>query len=109
MDRRAAAALAETAGARPGAEGDPFDLVVTLLDRFLTRAARTGLMGAPLPEAAGAEAEVLTRLAPDPRAARLWAEAQAELSARARIGRAVNLDPAALVMDMLVGLANQPA
>lgn len=109
MDRRAAAALAETAGARPGAEGDPFDLVVTLLDRFLTRAARTGLMGAPLPEAARAEAEVLTRLAPDPRAARLWAEAQAELSARARIGRAVNLDPAALVMDMLVGLANQPA
>jgi len=109
MDRRAAAALAELAGGRAGAEGDPFDLVVTLLDRFLTRAARTGLLGAPLPEAAEGEAEVLGRIAPDPAAARLWAGAQAELSARARAGRAVNLDPSALVMDMLIGLANQPA
>ncbi|WP_258869722.1 DNA polymerase III subunit delta', partial [Paracoccus thiocyanatus] len=45
MDRRAAAALAERAAARAGAEGDPFDLIVTLLDRFLTRAARAGLLG----------------------------------------------------------------
>lgn len=109
MDRRAAAALAELAAGRAGADGDPFDLVMTLLDRFLTRAARTGLMGAPLPEAAEAEAEVLTRLSPGPEAARLWADAQASLSARARAGRAVNLDPSALVLDMLIGLANQPA
>ncbi|MFT4014012.1 MAG: DNA polymerase III subunit delta' [Paracoccus sp. (in: a-proteobacteria)] len=108
MDRRAAATLAEAAAGRAGAEGDPFDLMVTLLDRFLTRAARTGLLGAPFPEAAEGEAETLTRLAPDAAAARHWASAQAELSARARAGRAVNLDPAALVMDMLIGLANQP-
>ncbi|WJS84476.1 DNA polymerase III subunit delta' [Paracoccus sp. TOH] len=109
MDRRAAAQLAETAAGRASADGDPFDLVVTLIDRFLTRAARTGLMGAPLPEAAEGEAEVLSRIAPGPAAARLWAGAQAELSARARAGRAVNLDPSALVLDMLIGLANQPA
>lgn len=109
IDRPAAAALAERAAGRASAEGDPFDLMVTLLDRFLTRAARTGLMGAPLPQAARGEAEVLTRLSPDQRAAQLWAGAQAELSARARSGKAVNLDPAALVMDMLIGLANQPA
>lgn len=109
MDRRAAAALAELAAGRAGAEGDPFDLVMTLLDRFLTRAARTGLMGAPLPEAAEGEAAVLTRLSPGPESARLWADAQASLSARARAGRAVNLDPSALVLDMLIGLANQPA
>lgn len=109
MDRRAAAALAESAAGRAGADGDPFDLMVTLLDRFLTRAARTGLMGAPLPEAAKGEAEVLTRISPDERGARIWASAQAELSARARSGRAVNLDPSALVLDMLIGLANQPA
>ena len=102
-------ALAEAAAGRAGADGDPFDLMITLLDRFLTRAARTGLMGAPLPEAAEGEAETLTRLAPDPGSARLWASAQAELSARARSGRAVNLDPSALVLDMLIGLANQPA
>lgn len=108
MDRGRAAALADRASARPGADGDPFDLVVTLLDRFLTRAARTGLMGAPLPEAARGEAEALTRISPDDRAARIWAAAQAELSARARRGRAVNLDPGALVMDMLVTLAQAP-
>ena len=91
------------------ADGDPFDLIVTLLDRLLSRAARAGLLGPPLPEAAEGEADMLARLSPDPRAARLWAGAQAELSARARAGRAVNLDPSALVMDMLIGLANQPA
>lgn len=109
LDRREAAALADLAGGRAGAGGDPFDLMVTLLDRFLTRAARAGLQGAPLPEAAEGEAAVLTRLSPDAGAARLWAGAQADLSARARGGRAVNLDPSALVMDMLIGLANQPA
>lgn len=109
MDRRAAAALAETAAGRAGADGDPFDLMITLLDRFLTRAARTGLMGAPLPEAAQDEADILTRISSNPGAARSWADAQAQLSARARAGRAVNLDPSALVLDMLIGLANQPA
>ncbi|AXC50957.1 DNA polymerase III subunit delta' [Paracoccus suum] len=109
MDRPAAARLAERAGGRAGAEGDPFDLVVTLLDLFLSRTARAGLLGPPLPEAARGEGELLARLAPDPAAARGWAAAQAQLSARARAGRAVNLDPAALVMDMLTTLAQLPA
>lgn len=109
MDRREAAALAEKAAGRASAEGDPFDLVVTLLDRFLSRAARAGLLGPPFPEAASHEAEIFDRISYDPNAARKWAAAQAELSARARAGRAVNLDPSALVMDMLIGLANQPA
>ncbi|KGJ09691.1 DNA polymerase III subunit delta' [Paracoccus sphaerophysae] len=108
MDRLRAAALADAAAGRPGPDGDPFDLTMTLLDRLLTRAARTGLMGPPLPEAAPGEAELLTRLSPDEAAARHWAAAQAELSARARRGRAVNLDPAALVMDMLLTLAQGP-
>ena len=43
-----------------------------------------------------------------PAAARDWAAAQAQLSARARAGKAVNLDPAALVMDMLIELAHLP-
>ena len=105
MDRPRAAALADAAGARPSAEGDPFDLTMTLLDRFLSRAARAGLMGPPLPEAADREGAALARLSPDERAARGWAAAQAALSTRARRGRAVNLDPAALVMDMLMTLA----
>lgn len=109
MNRQAAAAFAQDAAGRPGAEGDPFDLTMTLLDRFLSRAARAGLMGAPLPEAAEGEGAVLARISPDDHAARHWAAAQAELSARARAGRAVNLDPAALVMDMLLTLAQGPA
>lgn len=109
LDRRRAAALADLAAARPGADGDAFDLILTLLDRFLSRAAKAGLLGPPLPEAAEREAEVLARLSPHDLAARGWAEAQAALSARARAGRAVNLDPSALVLDMLIGLANRPA
>lgn len=108
MDRQKALKLAEIAARRPDADGDPFDLMVTLLDRLLTRLARAGLMGAPLPQAAEGEGRVMARLSPDDRAARDWAGAQAELSARARAGRAVNLDPAALVMDMLAGLAHLP-
>lgn len=107
LDRSAALALAEAAGASPGADGDPFDLMLTLLDRLLSRAARTGLHRPPDPVAAAAEPAVLTRMAPDERAARRWAVAQAELTARARAGRAVNLDPSALVLDMLIGLAKQ--
>lgn len=109
FDRQAAMKLADQAGARAGPDGDPFDLVITLLDRFLSRAARAGLMGPPLPEAADGEADLLQRLSPDDRSARSWAAAQAELSARARKGRSVNLDPSALVLDMLIGLANRPA
>ena len=105
FDRLKARDLAEGAGGRATADGDPFDLRITLLDRFLTRLARAGLMGAPIPEAAPGEAALMARLCPDDHAARIWATAQAELSARARTGRAVNLDPAALVMDMLIQLA----
>lgn len=109
FDRLAAMKLADQAGGRAGPDGDPFDLLVTLLDRFLSRAARAGLLGPPLPEAADGEADLFQRLSPDDRSARGWAAAQAELSARARKGRAVNLDPSALVLDMLIGLANRPA
>ena len=44
-------------------------------------------------------ADMLARLSPDPAKARAWAECAAEIGARARHGRAVNLDPAALVLD----------
>jgi len=105
FDRSKARALADAAAPRASAEGDAFDLRITLLDLFLSRLARAGLLGAPIPEAAPGEAELMARLCPDADAARVWAGAQAELSARARAGRAVNLDPAALLLDMLVQLA----
>ena len=100
MDRPQAIALAEIAGARGAAE--TFDLMVTLIDLCLSRLARHGASGRPVPEAAPGEAALLARLAPNPTAARAWADLAQTLSSRARRGKAVNLDPAALLMDMLL-------
>ncbi|TNC74580.1 DNA polymerase III subunit delta' [Rubellimicrobium roseum] len=98
LDRPRAIRLAESAAGR--AEGR-FDLLLDLLDLLLTRLARTGLQGPPT-EAAPGEAALLQRLAPHDLAARAWADRQALASARARQGKAVNLDPAALLIDMLL-------
>ncbi|MBB5723348.1 DNA polymerase-3 subunit delta' [Loktanella ponticola] len=78
-----------------------YGLTLDLIDHFLARAARAGLLGAPSTQGAPGEAELLARLSPDDRAARAWAQLQQDLSARIRHGRAVNLDPAALVLDIV--------
>jgi len=57
--------------------------------------------GPPLIEAAQGESDLLQRLAPDADAGRVWAELQQRLGARARHGKDVNLDPAALILDMV--------
>ncbi len=101
LDRPAALALAETAGR----DARAFDLVLDLVETFLARLARAGATGRPpAAEAAPGEAEILARLAPDLAAARAWAARPPALLARARAGRAVNLDPAALLVDMLLAL-----
>lgn len=98
LDRLRALALAEAAVQKGAAER--FDLLLDLFDIALARLARTGAAGTPPdPEAAPGEAQVLARLSPDPHRARAWAEAAATITARARHGQAVNLDPAALVLD----------
>lgn len=98
MDRARALRLAEAAAAR-GAQ-DRLDLLFSLTDLLLARLARTGSMAAPpAREAAPGEAALLSRLAPDPVRGRAWAECAEAIGARARHGRAVNLDPAALVLD----------
>ncbi|RPE71877.1 DNA polymerase-3 subunit delta' [Pacificibacter maritimus] len=99
LDRGRALKLAESCvGA---ANVDRYDLIIGLLDQFLARLARTGAGRPPLVEAAQGEAEVMTRLAPDKFAAKDWASLQQEISARAAHARAVNLDPAALILDMV--------
>ncbi|MES2539503.1 MAG: DNA polymerase III subunit delta' [Pseudomonadota bacterium] len=100
LDRPQALALSEIAGARGAAE--TFDLIISLIDLFLARLARFGATGQTPPEAATNEAQLLHRLAPHAHAARAWAELAQTLSARARRGKAVNLDPAALLMDILL-------
>ncbi len=104
FDRAAAVKLAEAAAAR-GAEAKR-DLLFELIDLALTRLARTGATGQPPhPEAAPQEAAILTRLAPDAQAGRAWAQIAQESGARAQHGLAVNLDPAALVLDTLIKMS----
>lgn len=100
LDRPRTLALCDSASGK--AAETRFDLFVTLIDLFLARLARAGTLRATPPEAAPGEAALFARLAPDARAARLWAELAQTLGTRARRGRAVNLDPAALLMDMLL-------
>lgn len=92
LDRARAVALAE------GGRG----LLIDLLGLLLARLARAGL-GA-IPEAAPGEGALHARLSPDARAARVWAGLHAEALGRARAGLAVNLDPAALILDMLLAI-----
>ncbi|MBQ0750537.1 MAG: DNA polymerase III subunit delta' [Roseovarius sp.] len=98
LDRPRALRLAEAAATR-GAE-ERLDLLFSLTDLLLARLARAGATGhAPRAEAAAGEAALLARLAPDARKGRDWADCAEAIGARARHGRAVNLDPASLVLD----------
>ncbi|MEM9969667.1 MAG: DNA polymerase III subunit delta' [Pseudomonadota bacterium] len=102
LDRAAARALAEKAAAR-GAEAR-LDIVERLITLALSRLARHGT-GAPLgAEAAPDEAQVFARLSPTPNAARSWADAAQHVQQRIGHGRAVNVDPASLLMDAFLHL-----
>ncbi|MBS0126557.1 DNA polymerase III subunit delta' [Thetidibacter halocola] len=104
LDRGRMMALSETAG-RKGAE-DRLGLLLTLTDQLCARIARTGATGhPPAVEIAPGEGKVLTRLAPDARAAQRWAAAAQAACDRARHARAVNIDPASLVTDLVLHLA----
>lgn len=100
MDRARTLRLAESVAQR-GAE-EKLELLFTLLEIALARLARTGATGQPPTiEAAPHEAATLSRLANGPHMGRAWADLSHEALARARHGRAVNLDPAALVLDTM--------
>ncbi len=99
IDRSRALALADSCTGKAGAAR--FALLLDLLDQFLARTARAGLQGPPAVQAAQGEALLLARMAPDDRAARRWAALAQEVSDRMRHGKAVNLDPAALILDTL--------
>ncbi len=99
LDRPRALKLAESAVGKGNVAR--FDMVLRLMDLFLARTARTGVIGPPLVPAAPGEAQLMQRLCPDTNAARAWATLQQDLGARARHRRAVNLDPAAPPLYMV--------
>lgn len=100
LDRPLARAVAEAGANRKTPEA--FDLTVTLLDALLARTARAAATRTLPPEAAKGESALIERLAQIPEAALVWADLAQHLGLRARKGKAVNLDPAALLMDMLL-------
>lgn len=100
MDRTMARTISEAGASRKTPEA--FDLTVTLIDAFLARLARAGTLRALPPEAATGEAQLIERLAAPHDAARVWADLAQHLGLRARRGKAVNLDPSALLMDMVL-------
>ena len=77
-------------------------LLVRLIETALARLSATGAGHPPAREAAPGEARMLARLAPSLPAAHAWAELHERLGARARHGLAVNLDPSALILDMVL-------
>lgn len=99
IDRALALKLAESVAGK--ANDTRFAMLLALYDLFMARLARAGISGPP-PEAVPGEAEVFARLAPHDGAARAYAALAQSLGARARHGRAVNLDPAAVVLDMVL-------
>ncbi len=99
IDRPAAIKLAESCTGK-GAEVR-YAHLLDLIDLFLSRTARAGLMGEPSVQGAPGEARLLARLSPHDHASRRWAQLQQDLSSRVRHGKAVNLDPASLILDML--------
>ncbi|MEM9522601.1 MAG: DNA polymerase III subunit delta' [Pseudomonadota bacterium] len=107
IDRPGALKLADSAVGRQAA--DRFALLTHLLELFLSRLARTGVIGTPPEEATEGEAALLQRLCPCDAAARDWAELTQTLSARSQHGRAVNLDPAALILDMVLKIDQMAA
>ncbi len=100
LDRTALIALADSMTGR--AKADRYALFLRQIDQLLARIARAGLQAGAATEGAAGEAALTARLCPDPYAARTWAELQQSLGARARHGQAVNLDPAALILDMVL-------
>ncbi|MAY89545.1 MAG: DNA polymerase III subunit delta' [Pseudooceanicola sp.] len=108
LDRPRALKLAESAAQRGATE--KADILMRLIDIALSRLARTGAMGTPpAPEAAKGEAEIFARLADSAPKGRAWAETAAHVSARNQQGTAVNLDPAALVLDTVFKLQETAA
>lgn len=99
FDRPRALRLADSCTGKAGAAR--FALTLDLIDKFLARAARAGLQGPPATQAAKGEALLLSKLSPHDVAARRWAVLAQDVSDRTRHGKAVNLDPAALILDTL--------
>ncbi len=101
-DRPRALALGESLAGRDQAPRRT--LALALVESVLADLARAGVTGATSSDLSPDDAAALRRLSPSPLAARAWAETQAQIAARQAHGQAVNLDPQALFLDMVMTL-----
>ncbi len=99
LDRPGAIALANSVGTRGQAER--FELILDLVELFLSRLARAGISGLPDQVAAPGEAKLFSNLCANTVDAREWAALQSDIGARARRGKSVNLDASSLLLDMI--------
>lgn len=84
---------------------DEFEVFIVMLDLLLTRLAKMGATGqAPSLIVAQEEVDVFRALCGYPQYALRWAEVHQETLSRLRHGRAVNLDPVALILDTVFKL-----
>lgn len=96
LDRRRVADLATAAAGRQAAER--YGLTLALAALALGRMARAAT-GLPIEPVSPAEAEVIARLAQRPEQALVWARLAPDLVSRTNHARAVNLDPAQVILD----------
>jgi len=96
LDRSLILALADKCAAR-GNEST-YAMMLDLITLALVRLARHGA-GMPMVEAAEGELALAAKLASNDFQARIWANLQQEISAKTSHARAVNLDPAQVILD----------
>lgn len=82
---------------------DRYDMTIRLLMLALSRIALSGAKG-NLESAIEGEAELAARLSSNPYQAREWASLVQELSGRIAHARAVNLDPAQVILDTFLSI-----
>ena len=99
--RSTAAAPSRSPRAPRGRDPARYALILDLIRLALTRLALAGA-GAAVTPVSDAEAEVMARLGATTAQGRLWAGLVPELVARAAHARAVNLDPAQVILDTLL-------
>jgi DNA polymerase-3 subunit delta' len=101
LDRRLAVALAEACAGRAAEER--YDATLGLVRLALARLARAAA-GGPVAPLCEAEARAIGRLAAVRGQAAVWAELAVRLGDRAEHARAVHLDPAQVILDMLLAI-----
>jgi len=102
MNRGKIIALGDRCTGKAGAER--YDTTARLTLLALARIARQGASGDTAPEACKNEAQIITGLACNPAQARIWAEQSQMLGARIAHARAVNLDPAQVILDTFLSI-----